>query len=155
MADEVINSYEFYVKNFPYIKFMIDERYINHDKNILLVIFYDNDLFQKYLNLRKSNNFMNLIQNYFNDAEIYNNEENGVFMIQGDLINSIDFVINDIFGEKRGLTEKEVRDIEVDDVKKNNHCFYISMIKIFFFDDKGKSIFKFNEIKRNFSEEDN
>ena len=154
MAEEEINSYDFYVKNFSYIKYMIDEKYINHDKNILLIIFYDNDLYKKYLNLRKENDFMKLIQNYFNDVEIYNNEEYGVFMIQGDITVSIDLIINNIFGESRSLEEEELKNLEIDYIMKNKYCFYVSLIKIYFFNDKGKMVFKFNEIKSNYSNEE-
>ena len=154
MADEEINSYDFYVKNFSYIKYMIDEKYINHDKNILLIIFYDNDLYKKYLNLRKENDFTKLIQNYFNDVEIYNNEEYGVFMIQGDITVSIDLIINNIFGESRSLEEEELKNLEIDYIMKNKYCFYVSLIKIYFFNDKGKMIFKFNEMKSNYSNEE-
>ena len=155
MVDEEINSYDFYTKSFPFIKLMIDEKYINHNNNILLIIFYDNELFQKYLNLRKDNNFIKFLQNKFNNAEIYNNEEYGVFMIQGDLTKNIHSIINDIFGEERELTEQELKNINIDFVKKNEFCFYITMIKIYFFEDKGKLIFKFNEIKSSYSNEDN
>ena len=154
MAEEEINSYDFYVKNFSYIKYMIDEKYINHDKNILLIIFYDNDLYKKYLNLRKENDFTKLIQNYFNDVETYNNEEYGVFMIQGDTTVSIDLIINNIFGESRSLEEEEIKNLEIDYIMKNKYCFYVSLIKIYFFNDKGKMIFKFNEIKSNYSNEE-
>ena len=154
MAEEEINSYDFYVKNFSYIKYMLDEKYINHDKNILLIIFYDNDLYKKYLNLRKENDFTKLIQNYFNDVEIYNNEEYGVFMIQGDITVSIDLIINNIFGESRSLEEEELKNLEIDYIMKNKYCFYVSLIKIYFFNDKGKMIFKFNEIKSNYSNEE-
>ena len=154
MAEEEINSYDFYVKNFSYIKYMLDEKYINHDKNILLIIFYDNDLYKKYLNLRKENDFTKLIQNYFNDVEIYNNEEYGVFMIQGDTTVSIDLIINNIFGESRSLEEEELKNLEIDYIMKNKYCFYVSLIKIYFFNDKGKMIFKFNEIKSNYSNEE-
>ena len=154
MAEEEINSYDFYVKNFSYIKYMLDEKYINHDKNILLIIFYDNNLYKKYLNLRKENDFIKLIQNYFNDVEIYNNEEYGVFMIQGDITVSIDLIINNIFGESRSLEEEELKNLEIDYIMKNKYCFYVSLIKIYFFNDKGKMIFKFNEIKSNYSNEE-
>ena len=154
MAEEEINSYDFYVKNFSYIKYMLDEKYINHDKNILLIIFYDNDLYKKYLNLRKENDFTKLIQNYFNDVEIYNNEEYGVFMIQGDITVSIDLIINNIFGESRSLEEEELKNLEIDYIMKNKYCFYVSLIKIYFFNDKGKMIFKFNEIRSNYSNEE-
>ena len=154
MAEEEINSYDFYVKNFSYIKYMLDEKYINHDKNILLIIFYDNDLYKKYLNLRKENDFIKLIQNYFNDVETYNNEEYGVFMIQGDTTVSIDLIINNIFGESRSLEEEEIKNLEIDYIMKNKYCFYVSLIKIYFFNDKGKMVFKFNEIKSNYSNEE-
>ena len=154
MAEEEINSYDFYVKNFSYIKYMLDEKYINHDKNILLIIFYDNDLYKKYLNLRKENDFTKLIQNYFNDVEMCDNEEYGVFMIQGDITVSIDLIINNIFGESRSLEEEELKNLEIDYIMKNKYCFYVSLIKIYFFNDKGKMIFKFNEIRSNYSNEE-
>ena len=121
---------------------------------IKIIIFYDNDLYKKYLNLRKENDFMKLIQNYFNDVEIYNNEEYGVFMIQGDITVSIDLIINNIFGESRSLEEEELKNLEIDYIMKNKYCFYVSLIKIYFFNDKGKMVFKFNEIKSNYSNEE-
>ena len=133
---------------------MLDEKYLKHDQNILLIIFYDKDLYKKYLNLRKENDFTKLIQNYFNDVEIYNNEEYGVFMIQGDITVSIDLIINNIFGESRSLEEEEMKNLEIDYIMKNKYCFYVSLIKIYFFNDKGKMIFKFNEIKSNYSNEE-
>ena len=154
MVDEEINSYDFYVKNFSYIKYMLDEKYLKHDQNILLIIFYDKDLYKKYLNLRKENDFIKLIQNYFNDVETYNNKEYGVFMIQGDTTVSIDLIINNIFGESRSLEEEEMKNLEIDYIMKNKYCFYVSLIKIYFFNDKGKMIFKFNEIKSNYSNEE-
>ena len=42
MDDEEINSYDFYVKNFSYIKYMIDEKYINHDKINALYSLFNN-----------------------------------------------------------------------------------------------------------------
>ena len=101
--------------------------------------------------MRKENDFIKLIQNYFNDSEIYNNKEYGVFMIQGDIIVTIDLIINNIFGESRKLKEKEIKDSEIDPIMKNDYCFYISLIKIYFFHHKIKMIFKFNEIKSNYS----
>ena len=101
--EEEINSYEFYVKNFPFIKTMIDEKYLQHTQHILLVIFYDNMLYKKYIQFKGENNFKLLIQNKFTDIELYDNEEYGVFVIGGDLINTIDLVINDIFIENRSL----------------------------------------------------
>ena len=121
---------------------------------IKIIIFYDNDLYKKYLNLRKENDFMKLVQNYFNDVEIYNNEEYGVFMIQGDITVSIDLIINNIFGESRSLEEEELKNLEIDYIMKNKYCFYVSLIKIYFFNDKGKMVFKFNEIKSNYSNEE-
>ena len=153
--EEEINSYEFYVKNFPFIKTMIDEKYLQHTQNILLVIFYDNMLYKKYIQLKGENNFKLLIQNKFTDIELYDNEEYGVFVIGGDLINTIDLVINDIFIENRSLSDKEMKSINLEAIDKNASCFYITMIKIYFFDAEGKMCFKFNEIKNNYSNEEN
>ena len=155
MVEEEINSYDFYVKNFPYIKFMLDEKHINQDKNILLIIFYDNDLYKKYLNYKKNNDFIKLIQNYFKDFEIYNNEEDGIFLIKGDIFISIDLIINNIFREDGCLTDKELDNLGIESIMKNDYCFYISLIKMYFYDTKGKMNFKFNSIKSNYSIENN
>ena len=155
MANEEINSYEFYVKNFPNIKFMLDEKHLNQDKNIILIIFYDNDLYQNYLNLKKENDFIKLLKLNFIDVNAFNSEEYGVFMISGDILHRIDLIINNIFNEKGKLNKEELELLEVDKVMKNDFCFYISMIKIIFFDSKGIMSFKFNEIKSNYSNEDN
>ena len=155
MANEEINSYEFYVKNFPNIKFMLDEKHLNQDKNIILIIFYDNDLYQNYLNLKKENDFIKLLKLNFIDVNAFNSEEYGVFMISGDILHRIDLIINNIFNEKGKLNKEELELLEVDKVMKNDFCFYISMIKIIFFDSKGNMSFKFNEIKSNYSNEDN
>ena len=155
MANEEINSYEFYVKNFPNIKFMLDVKHLNQDKNIILIIFYDNDLYQNYLNLKKENDFIKLLKLNFIDVNAFNSEEYGVFMISGDILHRIDLIINNIFNEKGKLNKEELELLEVDKVMKNDFCFYISMIKIIFFDSKGSMSFKFNEIKSNYSNEDN
>ena len=155
MANEEINSYEFYVKNFPNIKFMLDEKHLNQDKNIILIIFYDNDLYQNYLKLKKENDFIKLLKLNFIDINAFNSEEYGVFMISGDILHRIDLIINNIFNEKGKLNKEELELLEVDKVMKNDFCFYISMIKIIFFDSKGSMSFKFKEIKSNYSDEDN
>ena len=151
MANEEINSYEFYVKNFPNIKFMLDEKHLNQDKNIILIIFYDNDLYQNYLNLKKENDFIKLLKLNFIDVNAFNSEEYGVFMISGDILHRIDLIINNIFNEKGKLNKEELELLEVDKVMKNDFCFYISMIKIIFLDSKGSMSFKFNEISSNYS----
>ena len=155
MANEEINSYEFYVKNFPNIKFMLDEKYLNQDKNIILIIFYDTDLYQKYISLKKEDDFIKLLKFNFIDANVFNSEEYGVFMISGDIMHRIDLIINETFNEKRGLNNGELDLLGVDKVMKNDFCFYITIIKIIFFDSKGSMSFKFNEIKNNFSAQDN
>ena len=155
MANEEINSYEFYVKNFPNIKFMLDEKHLNQDKNIILIIFYDNDLYQKYFNLKREHDFKKLLKYNFIDAVDFNSDEYGVYMISGDIKHGIDLIINEVFNEKRKLNKEELELLEVDKVMKNDFCFYISMIKIIFFDSKGSMSFKFNEIKSNYSNEDN
>ena len=155
MAEEEINSYDFYVKNFSYIKYMLDEKYINHDKNILLIIFYDNDLYKKYLFYKKENDFIKLIQNYFLDVEIYNNEEYGIFMIKGDIFEPIYLIIKNIFNEDNYLDDKKLDNLGIEKIMKNNYCFFISLIKIYFCDTKGKMNFIFNAIKSNYSNEEN
>ena len=151
MANEEINSYEFYVKNFPNIKFMLDEKHLNQDKNIILIIFYDNDLYQKYFNLKREHDFKKLLKYNFIDAVDFNSDEYGVYMISGDIKHGIDLIINEVFNEKRKLNKEELELLEVDKVMKNDFCFYISMIKIIFFDSKGSMSFKFNEISSNYS----
>ena len=155
MVEEGTDSYDFYVKNFPYIKFMLDEKHINQDKNILLLIFYDNDLYKKYLFYKKENDFIKLIQNYFLDVEIYNNEEYGIFMIKGDIFEPIYLIIKNIFNEDNYLDDKKLDNLGIEKIMKNNYCFFISLIKIYFCDTKGKMNFIFNAIKSNYSNEEN
>ena len=155
MANDELNSYEFYVKNFPYIKYSIDGKYINQNQNVLLIIFYDNELYQKYLNINKENDFIKLFELSFSEHEIYNNKKYGVFIIKGNIFHPIDFIINDIFGEKRKLNTKELDHLNIDKIMKNDYCFYITMIKMYFFETKGMMDFKFNQIKNNFIDIDN
>ena len=155
MANDELNSYEFYVKNFPYIKYSIDGKYINQDMNVLLIIFYDNDLYQKYLEIKKENDFIKLFKYSFSDYEIYNNEQYGVFLIKGNLLHPIDFIINDIFGEKRKLNSEELEILNIDKVMKNDYCFYVTMLKMYFFETKGMMDFKFKQIKNNYIDDDN
>ena len=116
MANEEINSYEFYVKNFPNIKFMLDEKHLNQDKNIILIIFYDNDLYQNYLNLKKENDFIKLLKLNFIDVNAFNSEEYGVFMISGDILHRIDLIINNIFNEKGKLSKEEIFELYVNTI---------------------------------------
>ena len=155
MANDELNSYEFYVKNFPYIKYSIDGKYINQDMNVLLIIFYDNDLYQKYLEIKKENDFIKLFKYSFSDYEIYNSEQYGVFIIKGNLLHPIDFIINDIFGEKRKLNNEELELLNIDKIMKNDYCFYITMLKMYFFETKGMMDFKFKQIKNNYIDDDN
>ena len=150
--EEGANSYDFYVKNFPFIKYLIDEKYIERTDKILLVIFYDHELYKKYLE-KKDDDFMQLLIDKFNDCETYNNEQYGVFIICGDLRETIDLVINDVFSEKKGLKKNELESIGVINGNKSNHNFYISLLQIYFFDSTGTMNFKFKEIKNEFSNE--
>ena len=151
---EALKSYEFYVKNFPYIKYSIEENLIKKNNNILLVIFYDVTLYKKYLEFNKDNDFKKLLEDKFMDNNIYNNENEGVFVICGDLNDTIDLVINNVFVEKRDLNKEILNSIGIDAAMKNNHCFYVSLLKIIFCDSKGEMTFKFNEIQNQFSDDD-
>ena len=151
--EEGSNSYDFYVKNFPYIKYLIDEKYVERTDKILLIIFYDNELYKKYLEIKKDD-FIQLLIDKFNDCETYNNEEDGVFIICGDLSETIDLVVNDVFSEKKGLNKKELESIGVLTVNKSSHNFYISLLQIYFFDSTGTMTFKFKELKNEFLIED-
>ena len=150
MANSEINSYEFYVKSFPFIKCMIDEKYIYHTHNVLLIIFYDVELYKKYISKRKANDFIELIKQKFLDYQIYNNEEYGVFIIGGDLLYSIDLIVKNVFIHEKNLEKDELVDLGIEEIAKSNSCFYITMIKVYFFDTKGTMSFKFNEIKNNY-----
>ena len=155
MVDKEINSYDFYVKNFPYIKYSIDDKFKNQTNNILLVIIYDQPLYEKYIEIKKENDFKELIKNEFMESECYNNEDEGVFLICGDLVENVDLIINNVFGKERKLEKEELKSIGIDEGMKNSYNFYISLIKIHFFYSKGEMSFKFNEIKRQLSNEDN
>ena len=154
-----MNSYDFYVKNFPYIRYIIEKKYINQTFNILLVIFYDYNLYEKYLSIQKDRDFIKYFQKKFAETEHcgeykhFNNKDYGVFIICGNLDESIDIVINDIFGEKSKINKKELESIGVVDTMKTDSNFYISLIQINFFDSEGAMNFKFNELIREYSDE--
>ena len=150
MVEKEINSYDYYVKNFPFIKFMLDKECLKHTNKILIVIFYDHSLYKKYLSIKKDCDFVKLIQDEFMEYEHYINEDDGVFIICGNLARSIDLVINNVFGEKRKLTTKELESIDVINGNKTNNNFYVSLLQIYFFESKADMSFKFNEIKNQY-----
>ena len=68
------------------------------------------------------------------------------------------FVVNDIekydvFGEKRNLNEKELNSIDVIKGNKTDNTFYISLLKIYFFNTKGSMHFKYKDIISQYSNE--
>ena len=146
-----MNSYDFYVKNFPFIKYSIEDKYKNQTDNIMLVIFYDNDLYCKYKEIHEEDDFILLLKYKFIDFDDYNNEELGVLIMCGDLVQTVDLVINDVFSEKKGLTEKELESIGIINGNKSRQSFYINLVQINFFDSKGAMSFKFKDIKNGFS----
>ena len=149
-----MNSYDFYAKNFPYIKYSIEDKYKNQTDLIMFVIFYDNELYCKYKEIHKNDDFMELLKEKFIGFQVYNNEEMGVFIICGDLVETVDLVINDVFSEKKGLSQKEMESIGIYNGKKTNQSFYISLVQINFFDSTGSMSFKFRDIKNDFSNDD-
>ena len=156
-----MNSYDFYVKNFPYINYSIEKKYKLQTNNILLVIFYDNLLYKKYLSIKKDCDFIKFLLNKFSETENigecnhFNNEDYGVFIICGNLDQTIDIVINDIFGKKNNLDKKQLESIGILDGMKDNSDFYITLLQINFFDSEGAMNFKFNELIRDYSNEQN
>ena len=146
-----MNSYDFYVKNFPFIKYSIDNKYKNQNDNIMLIIFYDYELYCKYKEIHINDDFIQLLKGKFIDIEDYNNEELGVFIICGDLVETVDLVINDVFSEKKGLSEKELETLGIISGNKSKQSFYITLLQINFFDSVGSMKFKFNEIKNDYS----
>ena len=154
MEEIEMNSYNFYIKNFPYIKYSIDEKFVNQMDKLMIVIFYDNDLYKKYLTFRKDDDFTRKLKEKFSrDAEVYNNEEDGVFIICGEISETIDLVINKVFSEKNGLNEEELKSINVLGSQKSNSLFYITIAQIKFFDSDGNMHFKFKELQKAFSNE--
>ena len=147
---EEIISFDFYVKNFPFIKYLIDQKYLANKSNVMIIIFYDYSLYKQYVQIKRDCDFMKLIEDNYNEKQYFNSKEFGVFAICGDLSQTIDEIINDVFGEKRSLNEKELNFIEVIKGNKTNNTFYISLMKIFFFNSKGQMIFKYNDIKSNY-----
>ena len=122
---EELISFDFYVKNFPFIKYLIDEKYLTNKSYVMIIIFYDYSLYLKYIKKKKDCNFMELIENNFNEKQNFNSKEDGVYIICGDLSQTIDEIINDVFGEKRNLNEKELNSIGVIKGNKANNTFYI------------------------------
>ena len=151
MEVNAMNSYDFYVKNFPFIKYNIEEKYKNQTDRIMFIIFYDNELYCKYKKIHKNDDFIELIKGKFIDFQIYNNGELGVFIICGDLVQTVDLVINDVFSEKKGLSDKELESIGIISGNKSKQSFYISLVQINFFDTTGSMSFKFRDIQNDFS----
>ena len=131
MEEKDINSCTFYCKNFLYIKNIINEKYINQLDKVMLIVFYDNDLYKQYLKLRKDDDFIiKLKEKFSNDSDFYNNEEEGVFIICGGIEETIDIIINGIFNGENPLNKKELESINILEGKKTNKFFYITMINI-------------------------
>ena len=148
---EVMASYDFYNKNFPTIKFSIDKKFDVRTNNILLVIFYDNFLYEKYKNIKNDFDFINLLKTNFIESKEYNNENIGVFIICGNLRQTIDFVINEIFVKGRELTKKELDSIGIKNGMKSNSNFYVNLIQIIFFESQGTMLSKFNQLENDFN----
>ena len=159
MGDIEMNSYDFYVKNFPYIKYSIEKKYKEQTNNIMLIIFYDCLLYKKYINIQKDYDFIKYFQEKFSETEYcgeckhYNSEEYGVFIICGNLEETVDIVINNIFG--KDLDKNQLESIGIIEGMKDNSNFYISLLQINFFDSEGAMNFKFNELIREYSNEQN
>ena len=151
--NEELISFDFYVKNFPFIKHLIDEKYLENKSNVMIIIFYDYSLYQKYNKIKKDCDFMELIEQYFFEKQMFNSKEEGVYIICGDLTRTIDIIINDVFGEKRNLNEKELSSIDVIKGLKTDNTFYISLLKIYFFNTKGTMDFKYKDIISQYSNE--
>ena len=148
---EVMTSYDFYNKNFPTIKFSIDKKFDGRTNNILLLIFYDNFLYEKYKNIKNDFDFINLLKTNFIESKEYNNENIGVFIICGNLRQTIDFVINEIFVKGRELTKKELDSIGIKNGMKSNSNFYVNLIQIIFFESQGTMLSKFNQLENDFN----
>ena len=153
--DEIeMNSYSFYIKNFDYIKYSIEEKFVYKMDKIMLVVYYDHDLYKKYLKFRKNEDFIiKLKEKFSTDAKTYNNEEVGVFVICGEITETIDLVIEKAFCRANSLTKEELESIDVIGNNKSNNLFYISILRIIFFDSDGNMNFKFKEFKKAFSNE--
>ena len=150
---EELISFDFYVKNFPFIKYLIDEKYLTNKSYVMIIIFYDYSLYQKYIKIKKDYDFMKLMQDHFYDIKEFNSKKDGVYIICGGLYQTIDEIINDVFGEKRNLNEKELNSIDVIKGNKTDNTFYISLLKIYFFNTKGSMHFKYKDIISQYSNE--
>ena len=150
---EEIISFDFYVKNFPFIKYLIDEKYLTNNSYVIIIIFYDYSLYQKYVKIKKDCDFMELMAKNFLFSENYNNKEDGVYIICGYLLKTIDEIINDVFDEKRSLNKNELNSIDVIKGNKTDNTFYISLLKIYFFNSKGTMSFKYNDVISQYSNE--
>ena len=102
-------------------------------ENILIVIFYDNDLYHKYLKLREQEEFTEKLKKFLGDVKSYNNKEFGILVICSDIAYPIHLIINEVFPEKNGLAEKVLESIGMVPLAKKNNSFYISTLQITFF----------------------
>ena len=148
------NSYNFNVKSFDSIKYMIEETFMYQTENIMIVIFYDNELYGKYLKLRKQEKFIEKFKKKFSgEVKTYINEKQGIFAICGEIVDDIHSVINEIFPQENGLTEKELESIGVIPLFKSDSLFYISLLQIKFFDSTGEMAWNFKDFVEDYSDE--
>ena len=115
------------------------------------MIFYDNFLYEKYKNIKNDFDFINLLKTNFIESKEYNNENIGVFIICGNLRQTIDFVINEICVKGRELTKKELDSIGIKNGMKSNSNFYVNLIQIIFFESQGTMLSKFNQLENDFN----
>ena len=149
-----MNSYNFNVANFDSIKYMIEEQFIYQIDNVMIVIFYDNELYGKYLKLREQEKFTEKLKKKFSsDSKTYINENLGIFAICGEIADPIHLVVNEIFPQEKGLTEEELKSIGVVPLFKSASLFYITILQIKFFASRGEMVSEFKDLIEAYSDE--
>ena len=145
------NTYDFYIKNFPYIKFLIDNQQLKQTNNLIIIIFYDYNLYKKYIEIKTDKDFMILLKNEFKTYNDFNDQQNGIYMISGNLYRSVDLVIKNCFLGEGQLTKNELKNINIIDGMKDSKDFYISLLRIQYYETEAQMKNIFENIKKQYS----
>ena len=153
-----IKTYNIYPKNFEILKFILDEEYNKYKHNIILIIFFDNEIYQEFMSKfaddYKISDLFKIFINAFEETfeEVFDDREKGIFMISGDLSKNIVNTFNEIFGKFDNLTPEQKSNMNLDNNISKPYIYFINLIQIQFCPSRGLAVKNFNEIKKSFTE---
>ena len=85
--------------------------------------------------------------------KIYINENLGIFAICGEIADPIHSIIKEIFPQRNGLTDEELKSIGVVPLFKSASLFYITILQIKFFASRGEMVSEFKDLIEAYSDE--